>query len=120
MARRSVAVQAFKVELRAASILQFRRIGMGSQNRPVSRNIVSNKLAKDGPTCGGITQGIGRVIDLSDIAETACAAERVQELLIRLKRRQLGKHSSIACRALQTISSNETPVPENPGMSGEK
>ena len=33
MAGRSVAVQAFKIELRAARIVQFRRIGMASQHR---------------------------------------------------------------------------------------
>jgi hypothetical protein len=82
--------------------MQFRRTGMGLQNRPVSRNVVSHKLAEDGPTRGGVTQGVGRVI-VSAIAETACAAELVQVLLIRLKRRQFGKHSNIGCRAKRCI-----------------
>ena len=56
MASRSIAVQAFKVELWAAGIVQFRRIGIGSQDGPVSRNIVSHKLAEDGPTSGCVTQ----------------------------------------------------------------
>ena len=87
MAGRSVAVQTFKVELRAARIVQFRRVGMGSQDGPVSRNIVSHKLAEDGPTSRGVTQRVGGVIGISAIAETACATERTQELLIGLKRR---------------------------------
>ena len=94
MAGRSVAVEGFKIELRAASIVQFRGIGMGSQNGPVSRYVVSHKLAEDGPTGGGVSQGVGSVIDVSAIAETACATERVQELLIGLKRWKFGKHPS--------------------------
>src|SRR5579862_8047903 len=49
MTCRSVAVQALKVELRAARIVQFRRIGMQAQGGPVSRNIVSHKLAENWP-----------------------------------------------------------------------
>src|SRR5262249_35741906 len=48
----SIAVQAFKVELRTAGIAQVRRISMGSQNGPVSRYIMSHKLAEDRPTSG--------------------------------------------------------------------
>jgi hypothetical protein len=72
---------------------------MGSQNRSVSRNIVSHQLAEDRPASGGVTQGVGRVIDITAIAETPCAAERVQKLLIGLKRLQVGKHPSIVCAA---------------------
>jgi hypothetical protein len=54
MAGRSIAVQTFKVELRAARIVQFRRIGIRSQDGAVSRNIVSHKLAEDRPTCGRV------------------------------------------------------------------
>src|SRR5215471_1784870 len=54
MASRSIAVQAFKIELRAARIVQFRRIGMRSQDGPVSRNVVSHKLAEDRPTSGSV------------------------------------------------------------------
>jgi hypothetical protein len=85
MADRSVAVQAFKVELRAAGIVQFRRIGMGSQRGPVGRNIVSYKLTEDRPTSGSLPQRIGSVINISTIADTACATKCVQELLIGLK-----------------------------------
>ena len=60
---------------------------MASQNGTVSRNIVSHKLAEDGPTSGGVTEGIGRVITVTAIADTASATKRVQELLISLKRR---------------------------------
>jgi len=87
MAGGSIAVQAFKVELRAARIMQFRSISMGPQDGPVSRNIVSYKLAENGPASGGVTRRVGRVIDVTAIAETACATKRVQELLIGLKRR---------------------------------
>jgi hypothetical protein len=74
MAGRSVAVQAFKVELRAAGIVQFRRIGMRSQRGPVCRDIVRHKLAEDRPTRGGVPQRIGRVIDVPAIANSACTA----------------------------------------------
>ncbi len=85
MAGRSVTVQAFKVELRAAGIVQFRWIGMGPQGGPVGRNIVSHKLTEDRPTSGSVPQRIGRIIDVPAIADTACATKRVQELLIGLK-----------------------------------
>ena len=85
MAGRSVAVERFKIELRASGIAQFRCIRMGSQNRSVSRYIVSHKLAEDRPTGRGVSQGVGSVIDVSAIAEAACATERVQELLVSLK-----------------------------------
>jgi hypothetical protein len=85
MAGRPVAIQAFEVELRSAGIVQFRRVGMGSQDGPVSRNIVGHKLAEDRPPSGGVRQGVGRVIDLSAIADAACATKRMQELLIGLK-----------------------------------
>src|SRR5215471_6204065 len=68
---------------------------MGSQNGPVSRYIMSHKLAEDRPTSRGVSQGLGGVVGRSAIAETACATERVQELLIGLKRRELGKHPSV-------------------------
>src|SRR5580700_8249434 len=87
MAGRSVAVEAFKIELRTARIVQLRGIGMALQNGPVSRNVVSHKLTEDRPTGGGVTQGIGGVFDISAIADTTCAAESMQELLIGLKRR---------------------------------
>jgi hypothetical protein len=60
---------------------------MGSQDGPVSRDIVSDKLAEDRPTGCGIRQGVRRIIHVSTVAETACATKRVQELLISLKRR---------------------------------
>jgi hypothetical protein len=53
MTGRSVAVQAFKVNLRAARVAQFRRIGAAPQNRSVGRNIVSHELTEDRPSsCG--------------------------------------------------------------------
>ena len=86
MAGRSIAVQAFKIEWRAARIAQFPRIRMRSQDGPVSRNIVSYKLAENGPASCGVTQGIGRNIDVSAIADTPCATQRAQKLFIRLIR----------------------------------
>src|ERR1700722_4364145 len=103
MAGRSVAVEAFKIELRAARIVQPRDIGVALQNGPVSRNVVSHKLAEDGPTGRGVTQGIGGVLDISAIADTACAAESMQESLIGLKRWQLGKHPSVTYGAKRGI-----------------
>jgi hypothetical protein len=99
MADWSVAVQAFNVELRTTGIAQVRRIGMGSQNGPVSRYIMSHKLAEDRPTSGALFQRSGRVVGRSAFAETACATYRVQELLIGLKRRELAKHPTVGCRA---------------------
>jgi hypothetical protein len=58
---------------------------MGSQNGPISRYIVSHKLAEDRPTSCGVSQGVWRVIGVFAIAYTACATERVQELLIGLE-----------------------------------
>src|SRR5580693_9297486 len=52
MTGRSVAVQAFKVDLRAARVAQFRRIGVAAQNRSVGRNIVSHELTEDRPSSG--------------------------------------------------------------------
>jgi hypothetical protein len=56
-------------------------------------------LAEDLPTSSAVGKGVGRVIEVTAIADTASATERVQELLIGLKRRKLGKHSSIVCGA---------------------
>jgi len=56
------------------------------QNGPVSRNVVGHKLAEDGPTGGGVPQGVGGVFDVAAIAKPACAAESMQELLIGFKR----------------------------------
>jgi Flp pilus assembly protein TadD len=72
MAGRAVAVQAFKVELRAARIAQFRRIGMGAQDRAVSRYVVSHKLAEDWPASGGVSQTVRSIVDVSAIADTTC------------------------------------------------
>ena len=83
----SVAVQAFKVDLRAARIAQFRGIGMIAQNRSVGRNIVSHELAEDRPSSGRRAERIGSIVGVSAIADPARTPERVQELLIRLKRR---------------------------------
>jgi hypothetical protein len=87
MASGSVAIQALKVELRASRVVQLRRIGMGSQCGPVSRNIMSNKLPENRPTSGGAAQGVGSVLSVSTIAEASRATKGVQELLIGLKRR---------------------------------
>src|SRR5271154_6934515 len=95
MTGRSVAVQTFKVELRAARVAQFRRIGMAPQNRSVGRNIVSHKLTEDRPSGSGIAQRAGSVIGIAAIADATCTAERAQELLIRLERWQLGKHAAV-------------------------
>jgi hypothetical protein len=76
---------------------------MALQNGPVSRNVVSHKLAEDGPTGGGVTQGIRGVFDISAVADATCTTKRVQELLIGLKRWQLGKHSTVSCRAKRCI-----------------
>jgi hypothetical protein len=103
MAGWSIAVQAFEVEQRAAGIAQFGCIGMGSQNGAVSRNIVGHKLTEDGPTSRGVTQGVGRVFDVSAIADTACPAKRVQELFVGLKRRQLREHPTIGCGAKRRV-----------------
>ena len=54
MAGQSIAVQAFKIEWRAARIAQFPRIRMGSQDGPVSRNIVRHELAENRPPSGGV------------------------------------------------------------------
>jgi hypothetical protein len=40
-------------------------------------------------TGGSVTDGIGRVVDVSAIASAARSSERVQELLVRVERRQL-------------------------------
>ena len=103
MASRSVAVEAFKIELRAARIVQPLGIGMALQNGPVSRNVVRHKLAEDGPTGGGVTQGIRGVFDISAVADATCTTKRVQELLIGLKRWQLGKHPTVSCGAKRCI-----------------
>ena len=58
---------------------------MGPQRGPVGCNIVSYKLTEDRPTSGSLPQRIGRVVDVSAIADTACATKCVQELLIGLK-----------------------------------
>ncbi len=50
-------------------------------NRPVSRNIVSHKLAEDGHPAA-VSPGESGESSMSPQSETACAAERVQELLI--------------------------------------
>ena len=68
---------------------------MAAQNRPVGRNIVSHELTEDRPPSRGITQRFGGVTDISAIADATGAAERVQELLICLERRQLGKHPGV-------------------------
>src|SRR5271156_5512597 len=68
---------------------------MGSQNGPVSRYVVSHKLAEDRPSGRSVRQRGGSVIDVSAIAETAGAAERIQELLICIERRKFGKHTAI-------------------------
>jgi hypothetical protein len=58
---------------------------MISQNGPVSRNVVSHKLAEDRPTSSSFTQRVGGVLNISAIAETTCAAKRAQKLFIGLK-----------------------------------
>ena len=85
MAGWAVAIEAFKVKLWATRIAQFRGIGMGSQDRPVSRNIVSHELTEDGPASRSVPQGLRRIRNVSAIADTAGTAQGVQELLISLK-----------------------------------
>ena len=60
---------------------------MALQNGPVSSEVVSYKLAEDGPTGGGVTQGVGCVFDVAAIAEPTCAPKSMQELFIGLKGR---------------------------------
>src|SRR5690349_17637038 len=99
MADWTVAIEAFKVMLRATRIAPFRGIGMGSQDGPVSRNIVSHKLTEDGPASRGGTQGLRRISNVSAIADTPGTTKRVQELLIGLKRREIGKLPRVTCGA---------------------
>jgi hypothetical protein len=73
------------LEFLAASIAQLSRIGVGLQGRTIGSDIVGHKLAEDGPTCGCVTEGLGRVTGVSTIADTAGATKRVQELLVSLK-----------------------------------
>jgi hypothetical protein len=58
---------------------------------------MGHELAKDRPTGGAISERIWRIVDFPAIAKATCAAERVKEFLITLKRWQLGKHPSIGC-----------------------
>src|ERR1700678_84985 len=67
VAGRPVAVQCFQVELRAAGVVAFRRVGMGSQSGSVRRYIVSYKLAEDRPASRGVSQGFGGILDVSAI-----------------------------------------------------
>jgi hypothetical protein len=60
-------------------------------------------LAEDRPTGGGVTEGVRRAFDVAAIAEAACAAESMQELLIGLKRWQFGKHPTVSCGAKRCI-----------------
>ena len=85
MPGRSVAIKTFEIKLRAAGIVQFGGIDVGSQGRPVGRNVVSDKLAEDRPTSRGLAKGVRIVFDVSAIAYSAFASERVQELLVCLE-----------------------------------
>ena len=68
---------------------------MSSESGSIRRYIVSHKLTKDRPTSRCLSHGAGRVIDVSAVTNTACASERLQELLIGLKRQKLRKHPRI-------------------------
>src|SRR5712671_1274282 len=72
---------------------------MRPQDRPVSRNIVSHKLTEDGPASGCVPQSLGRIIDVSTSTNAASTTQRMQELLISLKRREIGKHPCVTCGA---------------------
>src|ERR1700733_15950763 len=68
---------------------------MSSQRGSIRGYVVSHKLTKNRPSSRSVSQGIGSVIDVSAITETACASERVQKLLIGLKGRKFRKHPRI-------------------------
>src|SRR6204780_5231289 len=68
---------------------------MSSQPGSIRGYVVSHKLTKDRPSSRSFSQGIGSVIDVSAITETACASERVQKFLIGLKGRKFRKHPPI-------------------------
>ena len=50
-----------------------------------------------------MTEGVRGVFDISAIADTTSTTKRVQELLIGLKRWQLGKHPTVSYGAKRCI-----------------
>src|SRR5271163_2630234 len=68
---------------------------MSSKPGSIRGYVVSHKLTKNRPSSRSVSQGIGSVIDVSAITETACASERVQKFLIGLKGRKFRKHPRI-------------------------
>ena len=76
---------------------------MSSQRGSIRGYVVSHKLAKDRPSSRSVSQGIGSVLDVSAITETACASKRVQKFLIGLKGRKFRKHPGVGGCAKRCI-----------------
>jgi hypothetical protein len=62
--------------------MQSGNVSLGTQDRAVCGDVVGYKLSEDWPSSGAVGQGFWRIFNVSAIADTPGAAERVQKLFI--------------------------------------
>src|SRR5436190_14432564 len=95
MTDRSVAVETFKIELRRSGVLQLRRIEVRPEGGAIGCDVMGDELTEKRPSGGLRAERPGIVFDRSAVAQTTRPAERVQERLVRRKRRQIRKQARV-------------------------
>ena len=68
---------------------------MGRQPGAISRNVVRNVLAEEGPACGFGSERRSVVVHVTAITESPRPAKRIEKSLVGGKRRQVGKEARV-------------------------
>src|SRR5258706_4489204 len=91
----SVAVQAFKVQLRRSRIPEPCRVDVGLESRAICRDVVRDELAEEWPARRFRSERRLVVLCIAAVADAAGATEGVQERVVRRECRKIGKQSSV-------------------------
>ena len=94
-ADRSVAVQAFKVQLRRSRIPEPCRVDVRLESRAICRDVMRDELAKERPAGRFRSQRRLIVLFVAAVAEPAGPAKGVQECFVCRERRKIGKQSGV-------------------------
>src|SRR5258708_2719853 len=98
MAYGSVAVEAFEIELRGSRVSQTRGVDVRLERGAVGGDVVGDELAEKRPARGVRAQRRRIRLGVAAVAEPSGAAQRIEELLFRGERREIGKQARVRGR----------------------
>src|SRR5439155_19837201 len=96
MSHRTVAVQAFEVQLRGAGVAQRARTDMAVERRSIGRDVMGDELTKDRPAGGDTAERSRCIGEIAAVAQSPSATEGVKKRLVGCERREVRQHTRIS------------------------